>query len=152
MITGRIAKDHGTWWSAHCDIAGVFTQGRSRKDAMSMLADAFETIVHRPDFKVTVTDLGDDGAVLVESTDPAPLFAIVLRYQRELHGLSLADVAHKLGAASRNAYARYEQGATIPRLDTLQQMLRAVAPTLALACVERAPSSTKAPKRRRAAR
>lgn len=154
MITARIAKEEGIWWSAHCDIAGVFTQGRSKRDAMAMLADAFFSLVNRPGFKVTVTELGGDGAVLVEANDPAPLFAIVLRYQRGMNGLSLADVAQKLGASSRNAYARYEQGATVPRLDTLLQMLQAVAPTLALAFVERSPSSVSAriTKRRRSAR
>lgn len=141
MITARIAKEEGIWWSAHCDIAGVFTQGRSKRDGMAMLADAFESLVNRPGFKVTVTVLGGDGSVLVEANDPAPLLAIVLRYQREMHGLSLADVARKLGASSRNAYARYEQGTTVPRLDTLLQMLQAVAPRMALAFVERSPAS-----------
>ena len=141
MITARIAKEEGIWWSAHCDIAGVFTAGKSRRDAMAMLADAFETIVNRTGFKVTVTALGGDGAVLVEANDHAQLFAIILRYQRAMNGLSLADVAQKLGASSRNAYARYENGATVPRLDTLLEMLHAVAPTLALAFVERSPTS-----------
>jgi hypothetical protein len=154
MITARVAKEEGIWGSAHCDIAGVFTAGKSRRDALAMLADAFESLVNRPGFKVTVTELGGDGAVLVEANDPAPLFAIVLRYQREMHGFSLADVARKLGASSRNAYARYEQGTTVPRLDTLLQMLQAVAPRLALAFVQRspAPHSSGVKKRTRSAR
>jgi len=135
-------------WRAHCDIAGVFTQGRSKKDALVMLAAAFEDVANRPGFKVTVTDQGADGVVLIEANDPAPLFAIVLRYQREVHNLSLADVAERIGASSRNAYARYEQGDVVPKLDTVYQVLRAVAPNLTLAFVDRASASSKAPRRR----
>mgnify|MGYP001584272519 CR=1 FL=1 len=57
MITGRLWKD-GTWWLAESEIADVRTQGRSRKDAALMLADAFETLIDRPGCKVTVSGYG----------------------------------------------------------------------------------------------
>ncbi len=136
MITGRVEKEEGIWWSAHCDIAGVFTQGKSKLDAMKQLAAAFEDVVDTKGFKVTVTDRGD-GTVLVEANEPGSLLAIVLRYQREVNKLSLSDVAEKIGASSRNAYARYEQGAAMPKLDTVYQLLAAVAPNVCLAFVER---------------
>ena len=42
--------------------------------------------------------------------------------------LSEAEVADRLGAKSRNAYARYEQGASVPTIEKLDQLLRAVSP------------------------
>lgn len=131
MLIGTVTKQEGIWWSAHCDIAGIFTQGKSRSDAMQALADAFEDVVNREDFKVTVTALDGD-EVSVEASDPALLLGVVLRYQREAHHLSLADVAKRIGASSRNAYARYEHGTSMPKLDTVQEILKAVAPELAL--------------------
>ena len=131
MLIGRLSKEAGTWWAAEAPVAGVYTQGRSRRDAAAMLADAFESLINRPGFKVTVIDDGGD-QVLIEANEPAALAAYVLKYQREVHGLSLAQVAKSLGASSRNAYARYEQGASVPTLDKLAELLRAVAPEVTL--------------------
>lgn len=56
---------------------------------------------------------GSDGSiqVLVDANEPALLAVQVLKYQREVHGLSLADIAKLLGASSRNAYATTSRGA-----------------------------------------
>ncbi|TMQ12298.1 MAG: hypothetical protein E6J91_21110 [Deltaproteobacteria bacterium] len=121
MLVGTVTKQEGIWWSAHCDIAGIFTQGKSKADAMRALADAFEDVINRPGFKATVTTLDGD-EVRVEASDPALLLGVVLRYQREAH----------IGPSSRNAYARYEHGTSMPKLDTVQEILKAVAPELAL--------------------
>jgi transcriptional regulator with XRE-family HTH domain len=40
----------------------------------------------------------------------------------------LRDVALRLGASSRNAYARYERGEAVPSLDKLDALLKAVSP------------------------
>lgn len=154
MLVGRIAKEEGTWWSAEVAAIGAFTQGRSRKDAAVMLADLIETMVDRPGFKVTVSFLGEQGGVVVEANEPGRLAAQVLKYQREVHRLSLADVAKLLGATSRNAYARYEQGRTVPSLDKLYELLRVVAPEMALVLAERKPTKrakSSSTRRRRAA-
>jgi len=132
MLIGRLSKATGTWWAAEAPVAGVYTQGRSRKDAAAMLADAFESLINRPGFSVTVIDEGGGEQVLIEANEPAALAAYVLKYQREVHGLSLAQVAKALGASSRNAYARYEQGASVPTLDKFAELLRAVAPEVTL--------------------
>jgi hypothetical protein len=79
MITGRLWRA-GTWWLAESEIAGVCTQGRSRKHATLMLADAFETLIDRPSCKVTVTDCGRAGSeVTIEASEPAALAAFVLQ-------------------------------------------------------------------------
>lgn len=135
MLIGRLAKENGSRWSAEADAVGAFTQGASRKEAASMLAEVIELMVERPGFKVTVTEIGEDNgsiAVLVDATEPSRLAAQVLKYQREVHGLSLADVAKLLGTSSRNAYASYEQGRTEPTLSKFSELLMAVAPDMAL--------------------
>jgi DNA-binding XRE family transcriptional regulator len=84
--------------------------------------------------QITELGRGSDGSiqVLVDANEPALLAAQVLKYQREVHGLSLADVAKLLGASSRNAYASYEQGRTEPTLSKYRELLHAVAPEMAL--------------------
>ena len=150
MLIGRLFRDAGVWWAAEAPVAGVFTQGRSRRDAAAMLADAFESLINRPGFKVTVIDDGAD-QVLIEANEPAALAAYVLKYQREVHGLTLAQVARSLGASSRNAYARYEQGASVPTLDKFAELLRAVAPEVTLMIGTRKPALPAPRKRTRPA-
>jgi ribosome-binding protein aMBF1 (putative translation factor) len=65
---------------------------------------------------------------VVECDPPEALVALVLRRRREAAGLSLADVAERIGAKSRNAYARYEQGAALPTITKLAELLHAVDP------------------------
>lgn len=77
-LAGRVWKD-GTWWLAECPTADVMTQGKTRTDACLMLADAIESLVHQDGFKVTVRDVGDDGAVVVESNDPFAIAELVLK-------------------------------------------------------------------------
>jgi len=126
MITGRLWKD-GTWWLAESEIADVCTQGRSRKDAARMLADAFETLIDRPRCQVTVTDDGRaDGEITIEASEPAALAAFVLQRRRQNSGKSLSEVARAMGRASKNAYARYEQGRAVPTIEMFDDLLRAV--------------------------
>jgi DNA-binding XRE family transcriptional regulator/predicted RNase H-like HicB family nuclease len=136
MLVGRIAKEQGPFWSAEVESIGAFTQGHSRTEAFAMLADLIETMVDRRGFKVKIIEASRTGdgsiQVLVDANEPALLAAQVLKYQREVHGLSLADVAKLLGASSRNAYASYEQGRTEPTLSKYRELLHAVAPEMAL--------------------
>jgi len=155
MLIGRIEKQEGPFWSAECPSIGAYTQGRSRADAADMLREVVELMVGQADFKATVTELGpDDGgfAVYVSASEPAKLAALVLRYQREIHKLSLADVAEKLGASSRNAYASYEQGKREPSLGKYLELLAVVAPDLVLAVTPRAATKARVAAKRRARR
>ena len=40
----------------------------------------------------------------------------------------LRPLAERLGAKSRNAYARYERGTSVPTLEKLNELLQAVSP------------------------
>lgn len=156
MITGRLWKA-GTWWLAESEIADVCTQGRSRKTAALMLADAFETLIDRAHCKVTVADCGRaDGEVTIEASEPAALAAFVLQRLRQNSGKSLSEVAQAMGRASKNAYARYEQGRAVPTIEMFDDLLRAVSDDTTLIIgsrrlgAKRAPSPTKRRKRQAA--
>lgn len=123
-LSGRVYKE-GKWWLAEVPLLDAMTQGRSRKEALAMVADLLETLTNRPDFLVHV-HAGKQEVFEVSATDTRGLLSLVLR--RERSGLSLAEAAVRLGAKSRNAYARYERGTAVPTLDKLTELLQAVAP------------------------
>lgn len=149
LITGRLWKA-GKWWLVESEIADVCTQGRSRKDAARMLADAFETLIDRPSCRVTVTDYGRaDGEVAIEASEPAALVALVLQRLRQNSGKSLSEVAQAMGRASKNAYARYEQGRAMPTIEMFDALLRAVSNDTTLIIGSRRLGTGKAPARRR---
>ena len=106
-FAGRVFKA-GRFWAIEVPLLGVATQGRTRAEALAMVADAIEALVHRRGFKVQV-HLGSGGYFEVGAEDPALLVALLLRRLRARHHLSLAEVARRLGAASHNAYARYDE-------------------------------------------
>jgi hypothetical protein len=125
-FAGRVYKD-GKFWLAEVPILDAMTQGRTRSEAFAMVTDLLETLVDRPGFAVQVHP-GDDEHFEVSAADMGPLIALLLRRQRERSGLSLAAAAARLGARSRNAYARYESGNSLPTIEKLDALLRAVSP------------------------
>ena len=123
---GTLYKD-GRHWLAEVSVFDAMTQGRTRADTLSMMADWFETLLG--------TAAGSVRAIAVTRTnfeivadDTARMISLLLRRQRQKSGLSLAEAAERLGARSRNAYARYEQGRTVPTVAKLDELLKAVAP------------------------
>ena len=125
LISGRIWRD-GNMWLAESELVDVCTQGRSEKDVMRMLADAFETHIDRSGLKIAVTRADERGGVTIESNKPGILSAFVLQRLRLRSGRSLSQVAEALGRASKNAYARYEQGKAIPTIEKFEELLHAV--------------------------
>src|SRR5215510_748207 len=121
---GKIYKD-GKWWLAKVPIFAAMTQGRTRKEALAMIADWFETLIARPEFSVTVHE-GKKGKFEISASDTKAMVCLLLQRQRQLSGLSLAGAAERLRAQSRHAYARYEQGASTPTIEKLDQLLQAV--------------------------
>jgi DNA-binding XRE family transcriptional regulator len=123
---GKVYKD-GKFWLAEIPLLDAMTQGHTRKEAYAMVEDLLESLANRSGFKVTVHP-GKQGAFEVSATDSRILVSLFLRRQREKSGLSLSEAAERLGATSRNAYARYERGNAMPSLDKLAQLYQAVAP------------------------
>jgi Helix-turn-helix len=153
MLVGRIARE-GRLWAVEVESIGGWTQGRTRKEAIEMLAELvqlkLEIDLKRPGVDVRISELGNDGPdvfhVLIEADEPALLGALVLRYQRQVRGMTMQEVAAKLGAVHHNAYASYEQGKREPSVSKFAELLAAVAPEMAVTVGPRHPAR-RAPRR-----
>ena len=123
-FAGRVFRED-RYWAIEVPILGIVTQGRTKKEALKMIADAVESLVNKSDFKIDVFAAKGD-YFEIGSSDQGTLIAFLLRRQRTKQGLSLSEVARLLGAKSQNTYARYEQGKSIPTVSKLHQLLTAV--------------------------
>jgi hypothetical protein len=126
VFKGRLWKK-GKFWVVDVPLFRVSTQGHSRKEALSMIAEAIELHVGKRSFKVKVTSLNKSDFV-VSSSDEAELIALLLRRERAMQHLTIRDVAKLLGYASPSAYAQYETGKHIPGLDKLSRFIKAMNP------------------------
>jgi predicted RNase H-like HicB family nuclease len=127
---GRVTapKKGERYWEVRIPALGVFTQGKSEKDAYAMAADAIETLVEQEGFRVEVAPLGGR-RFIVSANDPTPLIARWLHRLRVERGLSIRQAAERLGSDSPEAWARYESGRTSPTVEKLSELLRAIDPT-----------------------
>jgi Helix-turn-helix len=123
---GKLRRD-GKFWLAEVPVFDAMTQGRTRKDALDMIADWFVTMADRKGFSIDIHPVGRS-AFEASSSDTRTMVSMLLRRQRQKSGLSLAQAAQRLGAKSRNAYARYERGVSVPTVEKLDELLRAIAP------------------------
>ena len=125
-FSGKIYKD-GKYWLAEIPILDLMTQGRTKREAYEMVADMMDTMVNQKDFEITVFK-GKKDTFEVGSSDVKYFVCLLLQRKRELSGLSLSQVASRLGMPSRNTFARYEQGKSVPSVEKLNDLLRAVCP------------------------
>jgi predicted RNase H-like HicB family nuclease/DNA-binding XRE family transcriptional regulator len=123
---GTLSRD-GRHWLAEVPVFDGMAQGRTRTDALSMMADWFETLLGAAAGSVRAIAVTRTDFEIV-ADDTAGMISLLLRRQRQKSGLTLAEAADRLGARSRNAYARYEQGRTVPTIAKLDELLKAVAP------------------------
>jgi hypothetical protein len=122
---GRVFKC-GKFWAIEVPILDVVTQGRTKTEAYEMIADAIESLVDRKGFKVRVFR-GEGEEFEIGASDQTLLTALLLRRERLKSGMSLAEVAERLGSKSPNSYARYEQGRSTPSIKKLTHLFSAVA-------------------------
>jgi hypothetical protein len=115
------------YWETKIPDLGIFTQGKTEKDAYAMAADAICTLIDKKDFKVEVLPLGG-GRFLISANDPTPLIGRWLYRLRVKSGLTIREAAERLGALSPEAWARYESGRASPTIEKLAELLHAVDP------------------------
>jgi len=125
-FAGRVVKA-GKWWAIEVPDLGAFSQGKSKKEAYAMIRDAIEVMIDKRGFSIEIHP-GKGSYFEVGSTEDAALVAFFLKQQRGLSGKTLEQVVQNLGQTSVNAYARYEQGASVPTIDKLTALLRALEP------------------------
>ena len=125
-FVGNVFKA-GKSWAIEVPLLDIVTQGRTKKEAYEMIADAVECLVNKKGFEVRV--FGAKGkAFEIGATDQGALTALLLRRMRLKAGLSLEEVAARLGSKSPNSYARYEQGRSVPSVEKFAKLFSAVAP------------------------
>jgi len=124
-FAGKVFKSE-RYWAIEVPILSVVTQGHTKKEAFEMIADAIEILVNKPGFEVRVFP-GKSEYFEIGASDEATLTAFLLRRKRGKSGLTLAEVARRLGSTSLNAYARYEQGRSVPTVPKLSELLSALA-------------------------
>lgn len=125
-FSGKIYKD-GKFWLAEIPILDLMTQGRTKKETYEMVADMLETLVNETTFKADVFK-GKNNTFEVGSSESKHLISLLLQRKRQISGLSLSQVAERLGVSSRNTYTRYEKGKSVPSVEKLSDLLHAVCP------------------------
>ncbi len=125
-FSGKIFRD-GKFWLAEIPILDLMTKGHTKGEAYEMVVDMLETLINKKEFKVLLYKKSKD-TFEVGSLEPKHLIRLLLQRKRELSGLSLSQVASRLGVSSRNTYARYEQGRSVPTIEKLNKLLHAVCP------------------------
>ena len=123
-IEGQIHRAR-KFWAVEIPLLLIHTQGRSRKDALEIAADAVETVVGKPGFKAYANFVDDTRFIIGTNNDQA-LFAIILKQQRGSKDLSIRDVAARLGSKSPTSYSRYESGQTSLSIDKFTEILGAI--------------------------
>lgn len=123
---GKVARD-GRFWLAEIPLLDAMTQGRTRTEALEMIADWLETMVNRNGFHAEVHPRSKQ-EFEVSGNDVGAMTALLLRRRREASGISLREAASRLGATSRNTYARYERGDAVPTIEKLDALLKATGP------------------------
>ena len=129
-LEGKVWKD-GKLWVAAIPGLDLSTQGTTRKEAYRMARTVVEDIVGVNGFKVNIQILQED-RFTIGSQNAAMLVALMLKRQRAKHGLTLMEVAERMGSKSPNAYGAYEQGKREPTLSTLEKLLRVLDPKVFL--------------------
>ena len=114
----------GKFWLAEIPFLELMTQGRTKKELLLMVEDLFITLANKKGFEVYVK-CSRDGVLEIGSNDNKVMIGLLLKRQRQLNNLTVQEMADRLGSSSKNAYARYEQGKTLPSIDKLQELLSA---------------------------
>jgi hypothetical protein len=123
---GFLTKE-GKFWVVEIPDLDLMTQGLTKSGALRMAASVVEDVVGKQGFKVQVEQLPDN-KFLIDSNDTAELVALMLQRQRVKQGLTLMEVAQRLGSKSPNALGAYEQGKREPSIGQLERLLKAINP------------------------
>ena len=133
-VEGKLVAPKGgknKYWGVVVPLLEIHTQGESRDDAYRMAQDAIESLVDKRGFRVICVP-GKGNRFILTSNDSGTFLAFILSRLRTASHLTARQVAARLKSSSPNAYARYEQGKAIPRMDTLEELLKAIDPSLEL--------------------
>ena len=123
---GRVTRE-GSHWAVYVPALDIYTQGKSRRDAMVMIKEAVVLILDKEGVDVAVSPLSGDRFIVhaKRPDDDRYLMALMLKNQRAKYGLSISQVASRL-AISKNAYAQYEQARAVPSIAKVEAFIHAM--------------------------
>ncbi|MBI2645966.1 MAG: helix-turn-helix transcriptional regulator [Deltaproteobacteria bacterium] len=128
VLEGKVWKSSTSkYWLIYVPLLDLRTEGTSKKDAIDMLEDAIKMLVHKKGFKAHM-DFINEGKFIIGANDQKAWVALFLQRARAKQGLTIEEVAHRMGATSKTAYARYEQGETMPSIEKFSEILNAIFP------------------------
>jgi hypothetical protein len=125
MFQGKVYKT-GRFWIIEVPDLDLMTQGHTKEEAYDMLEDLLKTASNRDGFRPDIAKFRNNTFHLRgrDERSEKDLIAILLKRQRARAGLSLADMTRLLKAKSKNSYARYEHGESVPSPIMMEKMLR----------------------------
>lgn len=128
-LEGILSK-HDKYWLAEVPALDILTQSKTKQEGYTMAKDAIESLSEKSSLTVNIEPVKGSLRFYVSADDNDQLIALLLRGQRQKHGLTLEEVAKRLGAKSINSFARYEQGKSCPSIKKLTELLKAINPNL----------------------
>jgi hypothetical protein len=121
ILDAKIYKS-GKHWLAEIPELDAMTQGKSKKDAQRMLVDWVRSSLDDSSFDVIIHQKVNGQFVMVADSTPE-LIGLFLQRQRLKAGLTIRQIAIRLGFKSHNAYAQYEQGRREASLSMLEKLM-----------------------------
>ncbi|MGK5085408.1 helix-turn-helix transcriptional regulator [Bdellovibrionota bacterium FG-1] len=132
-VEGRLHPPKGKekHWSVEIQDLAIYTQGKSRTNALRMAKEAVEIAVDHAGFEA-MCEASDDNTFLVSGNDLSVFLPFILRSIRVAQNVKLMEASERLGSSSPNAFARYEQGNRKPSVEQFEKLLHAIDPTLSI--------------------
>ncbi len=120
-----IITKEGKFWMIECEALDILTQSSTKGAAAETLKDSIESYINKENFNVTVT-LREKNKLIVSTNNQTEMIALMLKRQRQKHGVTMKQITENMGASSITAYARYEQGKSCPTIEKLEQIMTAI--------------------------
>lgn len=115
-------------WLAEIPALDAMTQGKTKKDAIRMAIDWLKSSLDEPKFMADILVKGD-GEYVMFADQTTAMIGFFLQRQRMISGLTVREVALRLGFKSHNAYSQYERGEREPGISMLDKFLSALNPS-----------------------
>lgn len=131
IVRGTITKS-GRWYAVEAPALDLHTQGHTKTEALRMAEAWVRDMLDKQDLAVEALPDKTGSGFGLRCADSAVLVGLVLHRRRTAAGLSMREVAARLGSASPNAYARYEAGTCMPSVTQLDRLLAAVGSELVM--------------------
>lgn len=132
IVRGSITKA-SCLYAVEAPALDLHTQGRTKAKALRMAMAWVRDLLDKQDLAVAALPDKTGPGFILRCADAAVLVGLVLRRRRTAAGLTLRQVAKRMGSAAPNAFARYESGASLPSVAQLDRLLAVVGSELVLA-------------------